>query len=47
MRLRKVLVALLLVCAFAGVAFAEDVIRIGVFLPLTGQMAYGGQLTVI
>lgn len=44
MRLRKVLVALLLVCAFAGVAFAEDVIRIGVFLPLTGQMAYGGQL---
>ena len=31
-------------CAFAGVAFAEDVIRIGVFLPLTGQMAYGGQL---
>ena len=44
MRLRKVLIALLLVCAFAGVAFAEDVIRIGVFLPLTGQMAYGGQL---
>jgi branched-chain amino acid transport system substrate-binding protein len=44
MRLRKVLVALLLVCAFAGVAFAEDAIRIGVFLPLTGRTAFGGQL---
>jgi branched-chain amino acid transport system substrate-binding protein len=44
MRLRKVLVALLLVCAFAGVAFAEDVIRIGVYLPLTGRTAFGGQL---
>ena len=44
MRVRKVLVALLLVCAFAGVAFAEDAIRIGVFLPLTGRTAFGGQL---
>jgi branched-chain amino acid transport system substrate-binding protein len=32
------------VCAFAGVAFAEDVIRIGVYLPLTGRTAFGGQL---
>ncbi len=29
---------------FGGQAFAEDEIRIGVYLPLTGQNAFGGQL---
>ena len=33
-----------LVFAFSGLAFAQDTVRIGVFLPLTGQNAFGGQL---
>jgi branched-chain amino acid transport system substrate-binding protein len=32
--------------AFAGMAFAADVIKIGVYEPMTGQNAFGGQLTV-
>jgi len=36
---------LLMILAFAGRAIAaDDTVRIGVFLPLTGQNAFGGQL---
>jgi len=36
---------LIMLMAFAGKAFAaDDTVRIGVFLPLTGQNAFGGQL---
>ncbi|ACZ18871.1 ABC transporter substrate-binding protein [Thermanaerovibrio acidaminovorans] len=35
---------LLLAMVFAGGALAADTIRIGVYLPLTGQNAFGGQL---
>ena len=35
--------AALLVCFVASAAFAaDDVIKIGVYLPLTGQNAFGG-----
>jgi branched-chain amino acid transport system substrate-binding protein len=33
-----------MVFAFTGGAFAADTVKIGVYLPLTGQMAFGGQL---
>lgn len=46
MKLRNVLVAGLLVMVFAGMAMAADVIKVGVYEPMTGQMAFGGQLTV-
>jgi branched-chain amino acid transport system substrate-binding protein len=36
--------ALLTVFALSGAALAADTIKIGVYLPLTGQMAFGGQL---
>ncbi len=37
--------ALLMVFALAGIAMAaDDIVRIGVYLPLTGGNAYGGQL---
>jgi branched-chain amino acid transport system substrate-binding protein len=36
--------AVLMVALVAGVAFAADAVRIGVYLPLTGQNAFGGQL---
>lgn len=36
--------AFLMVLALAGGALAADTVKIGVYLPLTGQMAYGGQL---
>uniref|UniRef100_I2Q3M0 ABC-type branched-chain amino acid transport system, periplasmic component n=1 Tax=Desulfovibrio sp. U5L TaxID=596152 RepID=I2Q3M0_9BACT len=42
---KLLLLCLALVLGFASVAFgADDVVRIGVFLPLTGQNAFGGQL---
>ncbi len=45
MKLGKWALAALLVCVMASMAFAaDDVIKIGVFLPLTGQNAFGGQL---
>ncbi|WP_024821829.1 MULTISPECIES: ABC transporter substrate-binding protein [Aminobacterium] len=44
MKLRRVALALMVVLLLGGVAFAEDTIRIGVYLPLTGQNAFGGQL---
>ncbi|HPI98274.1 MAG TPA: ABC transporter substrate-binding protein [Synergistales bacterium] len=47
MKLRNVLLGVLLVMVMAGMAFAaDDVIKIGVYEPMTGQMAFGGQLTV-
>jgi branched-chain amino acid transport system substrate-binding protein len=36
--------AFLILFALTGIALAEDKINIGVYLPLTGPMAYGGQL---
>lgn len=38
--------AIFLVCmfAFAGAAMAAETVRVGVYLPLTGQNAFGGQL---
>jgi branched-chain amino acid transport system substrate-binding protein len=36
--------AFLMVLALSGTALAADTVKIGVYLPLTGQMAYGGQL---
>ncbi len=45
MKLGKWALAALLVCFVASAAFAaDDVIKIGVYLPLTGQNAFGGQL---
>ncbi len=42
---KLLLLSLAMVLAFANVAWsADDTIRIGVFLPLTGQNAFGGQL---
>ena len=44
--MRKLIaVGLILFFAFSGTALAaDDTVRIGVFLPLTGANAYGGQL---
>ncbi|MBL3538735.1 ABC transporter substrate-binding protein [Aminivibrio sp.] len=44
MKLRNVLLAAILVMVLAGTAFAADTIKIGVYLPLTGRTAFGGQL---
>ena len=44
MKLRHVLLTVLLVFLLAGTALAADTIRIGVYLPLTGRTAFGGQL---
>ncbi len=44
MKLRNVLLAALLVFVVAGTALAADTIKIGVYLPLTGRTAFGGQL---
>ena len=41
---RSVCVACVMVMVVAGMALAADTVRIGVFLPLTGQNAFGGQL---
>ncbi len=41
---KLVVLALLSVFALAGSALAADTVKIGVYLPLTGQMAFGGQL---
>jgi len=42
---KLLLLSLTLVLAFANAAWsADDVVKIGVFLPLTGQNAFGGQL---
>jgi branched-chain amino acid transport system substrate-binding protein len=44
MKLRNVLLAAMLVLVLAGTAVAADTIKIGVYLPLTGRTAFGGQL---
>jgi len=44
MKLRNVLLAAILVLVLAGPAVAADTIKIGVYLPLTGKTAFGGQL---
>jgi branched-chain amino acid transport system substrate-binding protein len=42
--MKKLALVFLTVFALAGTALAADTVKIGVYLPLTGQMAYGGQL---
>ncbi|MCK7470681.1 MAG: ABC transporter substrate-binding protein [Desulfomicrobium escambiense] len=44
MKFGKIGLAIALVLVLAASAFAADTVKIGVFLPLTGQMGYGGQL---
>ena len=44
MKFGKVGLAIALVLVLAASAFAADTVKIGVFLPLTGQMGFGGQL---
>jgi branched-chain amino acid transport system substrate-binding protein len=41
---RLLVLGVVMVLALAGTAAAADTVRVGVYLPLTGQMAYGGQL---
>jgi branched-chain amino acid transport system substrate-binding protein len=41
---RLLALCVVLMLALAGTAAAADTVRVGVYLPLTGQMAYGGQL---
>jgi len=41
---RIITLAFLMVFALTGGAFAADTVKVGVYLPLTGQMAFGGQL---
>ncbi|MDY3868928.1 MAG: ABC transporter substrate-binding protein [Pyramidobacter sp.] len=41
---RKFAAAILAVAALCSAALAEDTIKVGVFLPLTGGSAFGGQL---
>ncbi len=41
---RLITLVFLMVFALTGGAFAADTVKIGVYLPLTGQMAFGGQL---
>jgi branched-chain amino acid transport system substrate-binding protein len=41
---RIMALCMVMMYAFAGFAYAQDSIKIGVFLPLTGQNAFGGQL---
>ncbi|MEA4881547.1 MAG: ABC transporter substrate-binding protein [Synergistaceae bacterium] len=44
MKLRHILLTVLLIFVLTGTALAEDTIKIGVYLPLTGRTAFGGQL---
>ena len=44
MSLKKIFVAAVMTLAMASVAHAAEPIKIGVYLPLTGQNAFGGQL---
>jgi len=41
---RLITLVFLMVFALTGGVFAADTVKIGVYLPLTGQMAFGGQL---
>ena len=42
--MKKFLLVAMVVFLLTGTAFAADIIRVGVYLPLTGQNAFGGQL---
>jgi len=42
--MKKFTLAVMILVLFAGAAFPADPIRVGVYLPLTGQNAFGGQL---
>ena len=42
--MKKFCFAVMVLLLLTGAAFAADTIRIGVYLPLTGQNAFGGQL---
>ena len=44
MKLKTLLCGVCLSLAMATTAFAAEPIKIGVYLPLTGQNAFGGQL---
>ncbi len=44
MSVKKLFLAALMTIAFASVAHAAQPIKLGVYLPLTGQNAFGGQL---
>jgi branched-chain amino acid transport system substrate-binding protein len=44
MKLKALFTAIVLTLALAGTAYAAEPIKIGVYLPLTGQNAFGGQL---
>ena len=44
MKLKSFIAGLLMVALGASSALAQDTIKIGVYLPLTGQNAFGGQL---
>ena len=44
MAFRKLIATAVAAAAFTVNAYASDPIKIGVFLPLTGQNAFGGQL---
>ncbi|AQX28034.1 branched-chain amino acid transport system substrate-binding protein [Bartonella sp. JB15] len=44
MQLRKILAVAFMIAAFLTNASAKNPIKIGVYLPLTGQNAFGGQL---
>ena len=41
---RILALSMAMLLSLAGFAFAQDTVKIGVFLPLTGQNAFGGQL---
>ncbi|MCZ2204248.1 ABC transporter substrate-binding protein [Bartonella sp. A05] len=46
MKLRKLMTAAVTAMTFVVNAYASDPIKIGVYLPLTGQNAFGGQLEI-
>jgi branched-chain amino acid transport system substrate-binding protein len=41
---KAIVLSFLMIFVLAGAAFAADTVRIGVFMPLTGGNAYGGEL---
>ncbi|WP_455482547.1 ABC transporter substrate-binding protein [Bartonella sp. B35(2025)] len=46
MQLKKILTAISAIIAFVTNVFASEPIKIGVYLPLSGQNAFGGQLEI-
>ncbi|UNE53400.1 ABC transporter substrate-binding protein [Bartonella machadoae] len=46
MQLKKILTSLAAIMAFVTNVYANDPIKIGVYLPLSGQNAFGGQLEI-